>query len=165
MPILFPCLGFLVPFHVFHIMRESMQAIGSVHIPQRREWCPNPIEHCPQIATLAVSLTGHSIILLTWLLLSDEACGKISGFCGLVVILLLILGNGDCTTKSINKSMSRIASILVRVNHCLYHFRSSKKQVPRHDQTSKNLLEETFVRDMVGESRSSRESLQTAKQV
>ena len=48
----------------------------------------------------------YSIILLNWLLLGDEAYGKTRGFCGFIVILLLISGSVECNTLSISQSLS-----------------------------------------------------------
>lgn len=99
---LFPLVGFLVPVHVFYVLRNRISAVSSVHMSYPGECCPN------QVVTLPESLTGYSVILLNWLLLGDEAYGKIRGFSGFIVILLLISGNVECDTLSISKSLSRV---------------------------------------------------------
>lgn len=65
-----------------------------------------PQAYSPQAVTLAESFTWYSIILLNGLLLGDEAGGKTRGFCGFIVILLLISGHVECNNLSISQSLS-----------------------------------------------------------
>lgn len=103
-----------------------MSAVSLVHMLYPGEWFSNHTVYCPQVVTLAESLTGCTIILLNWLLLGDEAYGKIRGFCGLIVICRLISGNVEYNTLSISKSLSRVDVTFVRIDHCLCQCRSFK---------------------------------------